>query len=281
MHSGLRPLFVNHIGSTAMLPMHGTHAVAKRFALTELPVSYWRWKPMLHFNVDDTQTAVIDNCVKCCCESMSLKPGTINKVSVGYAPWAVPIGRLHCAPQFVLEQMQTCPAPAGNNLPPQPAAKVAFETLSGNTISGDLNVQVTDPETDPLTYKLLPMYGPVHGKLTFYQNGMFEYTPDPTYAGADRFYASVSDGINAPVVFEVVIGVRVSMVDIPGTPHVSIDVQGVQVNERYYTISFPVKVSPAAQLCEVWKLTVLQGALDCDCVCYTRTDCFDIRIVKC
>jgi hypothetical protein len=236
---------------------------------------------MLQFTVDDTQAAVIDNCVKCCCENISFKPGTINKVSVGYAPWVIPIGRLHCVPQFVLEQMQTCPASAGGNLPPQPAAKVSFETLSGNTIAGDLTVQVTDPEGDPLTFKHLTMYGPTHGKLTFYPNGMFEYTPDIGYVGVDRFHASVNDGINAPVVFEVVIGVRTAVLDFSVTPHVSIDTSGIQVNDRYCTVSFPVKVSPAAQLCEIWKLTVLQGAIDCDCVCYSRSDCFDIRIVKC
>jgi len=26
---------------------------------------------------------------------------------------------------------------------------------------------------------------------------------------------------------------------------------------------------------------VLQAALDCECICYTRTDCFDIGIAKC
>jgi hypothetical protein len=53
------------------------------------------------------------------------------------------------------------------------------------------------------------------------------------------------------------------------------------VNQQYFTVSFPVKVSPAAQLCEVWRLTVLQGALDCECQCYTHSSCYDIGIAKC
>lgn len=236
---------------------------------------------MLSFTVDDVRAIPIDNCQQCCCESMSLKPGTTEKVSVGYAPWVVPIGRLHCEPQFVLEQMKTCPAPAGANLPPRPEAKVAFDTPTGNEIQGDLNIHVTDPEGDPLTYKWLFPYGPAHGKLTLYEGGTFSYIPDSGYTGVDRFYVSVSDSINTPVVFEVIIGVKVPSTNYNPTPHVSIDRDSIKVNDRFYTVSFPIKVSPAAQLCETWRLTVLQGALDCDCTCYSRSDCFDIRIVKC
>ena len=36
-------------------------------------------------------TPSTNGCVKCCCERIALKPGTTTKVSLGYAPWAVPI----------------------------------------------------------------------------------------------------------------------------------------------------------------------------------------------
>ncbi|MGY3615671.1 Ig-like domain-containing protein [Bradyrhizobium sp. USDA 10063] len=236
---------------------------------------------MLHFTVDDQQVTN-GGCVKCCCEKLSLKPGTISKVSVGYAPWAVPIGQLHCPPQFVIEPLQTCPVPVGGNLPPQPQADlVRFDTPVNVHLDGDLNIQVSDPETDPLTFKLLPLYGPKHGKLVLDPAGLFAYDPVFNYQGEDRFFCSVSDGVNPPVVFEAVIAVGIASATLSPTPHVSIDHDGVTVDQRYFTVSFPVKVSPAAQLCEVWRLTVLQGALDCDCTCYQRTDCFDIGIVKC
>ncbi|TAI61586.1 Ig-like domain-containing protein [Bradyrhizobium sp. Leo170] len=236
---------------------------------------------MLHFTVDDQQMTN-DGCVKCCCEKLSLKPGTTSKVSVGYAPWVVPIGQLHCKPQFVLEQMETCPVPVGGNMPPHPVGDMArFDAAIDTTLNKDLNDKIEDPEDDPLTFKLLPLYGPKHGKLVLDPTGTFSYTPNAGYKGEERFFVSVSDGHNAPVVIEVLIGVGINSASPAPTPHVSIDPDGVTVDPRYFMVSFPVKVSPAAQLCEVWRLTVLQGALDCECICYSRTDCFDIRIVKC
>jgi hypothetical protein len=238
---------------------------------------------MLQFTVDDTQPAQVDGCAKCCCETMQLKPGTISKVSVNYASWALPIGRLHCSPQFNLEPMQTCSVPAGADLPPQPADKVAFDVTKNVVFNGDLNTQVTDPEGQPMEFKWLfnGAYGPNRGKLLLRADGTFTYTPDQNYVGPDRFYASASDGINTPVVFEVVLGVGTLAANIAATPHVSVISDGVQVNERLCLISFPLQVSPAAQLCEVWRLSVLQNALDCECTCYQRTDCYDVRIVKC
>jgi hypothetical protein len=214
---------------------------------------------------------------------MQLKPGTVSKVSVNYASWAVPIGRLHCIPQFNLEPMKTCPVSAGADLPPRPADKVAYDVTKNVVFNGDLNTQVTDPEDQAMDFKWLfnGAYGPDHGKLVLRVDGTFIYTPDQNYTGPDRFYASASDGVNAPVVFEVIIGIDTPSVDIAATPHVSVVSDGVQVNERMYMVSFPVKVSPAAQLCEVWRLSLMQSSLDCECNCYSRTDCFDIRIVKC
>lgn len=238
---------------------------------------------MLYFTVDDDQPAQVDGCQKCCCWSSQFKPGTISKVGVNYAPWALQIGRLHCAPKFSLEQMQTCSTGAGADLPPRPADKVAFDTPVNTVLNGDLNTQVTEPESNPMTFKWIfnGAYGPDRGKLVLLADGTFTYTPDPNYTGPDRFYASASDGINAPVVFEVIIGVGTPSANIPATPHVSIINDGVQVNDGLRLISFPVKVSPAAQLCEVWRLSIMQEALDCECNCFQRIDCLDMRIVKC
>jgi Big-like domain-containing protein len=237
---------------------------------------------MWYFNVADQSAQMVDGCVQCCCQTISLKPGTTSKVTIGYATWSIPIGRLHCIPSFVLDQMQTCPvAPAGANLPPRPASKVAFDTAMNTTLTDDLSTQVTDPEGDPLTFKWLMANGPSHGKLTLAADGSFTYVPDTTYVGADRFFASVSDGINPAVVFEIIVGVGTPSADIASTPSVGVDPNGVQIDYRMHTVSFPIKISPAAQLCEVWRLSMAQNAIDCDCYCYNRTDCYDIRIAKC
>lgn len=232
---------------------------------------------MMHFTVEDPQPNA-SGCIKCCCEKLSLKPGTTSKVSVGYAPWAVPIGQLHCAPQFMIEQMETCPVPVGANMPPAATSEVKFSTAVNALLESDLKLMITDPEAAALTFKLLPLYGPKHGKLDLKADGTFSYMPTTNFTGEERFYVSASDGTNTAI-FEVMIAVGIDAGTVTPTPHISIG--PAVVDQRYFTVYFPVTVSPAAQLCEVWRLTVLQAALDCDCQCYTRTDCFDIGIAKC
>jgi len=232
---------------------------------------------MMHFTVED-YNAVNANCVKCCCEKLSLKPGTTNKVSVGYAPWAVPIGQLHCAPQFQLELMDTCPVPVGSNAPPQVVAEPKFTTAVNALLQNTLTNMITDPEAVPLTFKALPLYGAKHGKLDLLADGAFSYMPAGNYKGEDRFYASASDGSNT-IIFEVMIAVGIDSANVVATPHISVGAP--VVDHRYFTVYFPVSVSPAANECEIWRLTVLQAALDCDCTCYTRSDCWDIGIAKC
>ena len=232
---------------------------------------------MLHFTIDDQQAAV-NGCHTCCCQKLSLKPGTTSKVSLGYAPWAVPIGQLHCAPQFLLEQMDTCPLPVGSNMPPAATSEVKFSTAVNTLLDSDLTAMIIDPEAVVLTFKLLALYGAKHGKLDLNANGTFSYLPASNFVGEERFYVSASDGVNTAI-FEVMIAVGIDAGTMAPMPHISIG--PAVVDQRFYMVYFPVTVSPAAQLCEVWRLTVLQAALDCDCVCYTRTDCFDIGIAQC
>lgn len=230
---------------------------------------------MMHFTVDDYQA--LDSCQKCCCERLNLRPGTINKISVGYAAWAVPIGQLHCVPQFQFEQKETCPVGSGNQ-PPQVTDTTAFETPINTALAGDLKTRISDPEAQPMTFKALSLYGPQHGKLELAEDGTFDYTPAPNFKGQERFYASANDGSNTAT-FEVMVAVGIAAAGMTPTPHVSVG--PATVDQRYFTVSFPIIVSPAAQPCEIWRLTVLQAALDCDCTCFTRTDCFDIGIASC
>src|SRR6188508_1305595 len=110
---------------------------------------------MMHFTVED-YSAVDAACQKCCCEKLALKPGTISKVSVGYAPWAVPIGQLHCKPQFELEQLATCLT--SNSGMPQIIAQdgmARFDTGTNITLTADLKTKVADPDGTMLTFKVM------------------------------------------------------------------------------------------------------------------------------
>jgi hypothetical protein len=231
---------------------------------------------MMHFTVDDYQA--LDSCQKCCCERLNLKPGTTTKVSVGYVAWAAPIGRLHCDPQFALEQMETCPVPTTGNLPPVQSDLTAFSTPVNTMLAGDLNTKISDPEAATLTFKPLVLHGPQKGVLKLAADGTFEYTPAMNYTGPDRFFFTASDGTTTST-FEALIAVGVPAGDVAMTPHIVIGKP--TVDERYYQVSFPVTVAPTTHPCEIWRLTVQQGALDCACTCFTRSDCFDIGVTKC
>jgi hypothetical protein len=231
---------------------------------------------MYHFTVEDFQA--VDQCQKCCCERLNLKPGTTTRISVGYAPWAVPIGQLHCAPLFELEQLQTCPTqPSGPEANVDP---ISYDATLNTPVNIDLALVI---QPAPLTFKVMPLYGPLHGKVqplvAGVNDGKLTYTPAMNYTGPDRFFVTATDASSQSKVFEVLIGVGISGDTVAPTPHVSVG--KAVVDTRLYSVSFPVTISPVTQSCEIWKLTVLQAALDCDCTCYTRTDCFDIGVAKC
>jgi Bacterial Ig domain len=232
---------------------------------------------MLHITVDDYHNGQ-NACLKCCCEPLALKPGTTTKVLVNYAPWGVPIGQLHCDPQFQLDLMDTCPAPLGANLPPQATAEVKFSTPMNAQLESTLANSISDPEGLTVTFKVLPLYGPKHGKLTLQTNGAFTYMPQWNYFGEERFYVTASDGIHSAT-FEVMIAIGIDTALMAHAPHIIIGTP--TVDKRFCTVSFPVTMMPNADPCEVWRLTVLQAAIDCGCTCYTRTDCFDVKVAAC
>jgi VCBS repeat-containing protein len=206
-------------------------------------------------------------------------------MTINYAPWAVPIvGKgLGCVPQFDLQQIQTCPAPTGDNLPPVASGIISFVTTAGAIAAADLKTFVTDPESDTLTFAALSMYGTKHGKLTFRSNGTFDYAlTDASYTGYDNFFFTVSDGVNPAVTMEAIIRVTAATpVPTNGTPSIRIDTSRATVHQYMYMLTFPIEVSPAAQPCEIWRLTIRQSALDCDCNCYYNVSCYDIVVGKC
>jgi hypothetical protein len=235
---------------------------------------------MYHFAVQNMEAASA-GCATCCCERLALKPGTTTKMSIGYASWAVPIGRLHCGPSFDLEQKETCATSTGA---PQKIGgnNINFDTPMNTMLEGDLLTKVEDPDGNTMIFKALGLYGPKHGTLVLEPNGLFDYTPSPGYEGEDRFFFTATDETGKATTFEALIGVgATTALSIKETPHVSVDLRSSNVNQQYYQSSFAITVAPTAELCEIWRLTVMQNAIDCECVCYNRTDCYDIEIAKC
>lgn len=235
---------------------------------------------MKHIVIDDSVQT--DGCTVCCCETVSLRPGETQALKLNYAPWAVPIAPkgLHCEPGIQVELKDTCAPSTGANLPPSASGDIHFDVVVNTPLTdGDLNDFVTDIEGDNLVFKVLSLYGPKHGKLDLNADGTFTFTPQGGYEGEDHFFFSVSDGVNPPVVLEALLGIGVPSINVRGTWDLTVGTP--IVDQRYYTVTLPIAASPAAKECQIFRLTVRQGALDCDCVCYYHIDCIDVRIAKC
>ena len=71
---------------------------------------------------------------------------------------------------------------------------------------GDLLANDRDPDRDDLYVRLVD--SPQHGTLRQTESGQFIYTPDPNYAGADRFTYRVNDGAAGSNMASVTINVQ-------------------------------------------------------------------------
>lgn len=234
----------------------------------------------------DIGSSLVDpsGCVTCCCEVVSIKPGETLPLYLNYAPWAVPFAKrgLHCVPSVEIEEKRTCDVANSSNMPPEIYAMdgmARFDTGTNVILNANLGDKVSDPDGDPIVYKLLPHYRPQHGKLQLDPNGPFTYNPSVDFKGEERFYVTASDGINAPFIFEVLIAVGIDAGLMK--PKLALEIGTPIVNAHLYIVTVPLIASPAAQTCQVFRLTIRQGALDCECNCYYHTDCVDVRIVKC
>jgi Bacterial Ig domain len=232
---------------------------------------------MLQVVIDDTRGA--DGCYTCCCDTVALKPGETQPLHLKYAPWAAPIGQLHCEPLIEIELKETCPTGVGGDLAPQLVAKPCYNTGTNVHLDGNLRTVVSDPEGKDVKFRVMPLYGARHGKLLLHPSGAFSYDPSFNFQGTERFYVQASDQINAPLVFEVMIAVGIDSGTVVATPDFYVG-QPV-VNQPYYTVVIPLIATPSAKQCQVYRLNIRQGALDCECNCYWQVHCVDVRINKC
>ncbi|MES9927270.1 MAG: Ig-like domain-containing protein, partial [Candidatus Thiodiazotropha sp. 6PDIVS] len=116
-----------------------------------------------------------------------------------------------------------------------PIASEAAITLFEDTVyTGNLPSAV-DHDGDTVIYLLED--NPLHGSITIETNGVFSYTPDADYHGADRFRYSVNDGNGGTNSYQVAISV-ISVNDQPvitshdGSEHVLL---AIEENSSYVT----------------------------------------------
>ena len=84
---------------------------------------------------------------------------------------------------------------------PAPTANTATVTLAeDSSVTGNLLLNVNDPDGDVLRLDTTPIAAPLHGSLTLNANGTYTYTPNANFNGTDSFSYRVYDADNAPVV---------------------------------------------------------------------------------
>lgn len=245
---------------------------------------------MYYFQANARDGGLSGGCDSCCCTPMSAKQGETNLIQIDYAPWSVPIGGrgLTCGTAFQVEKVKSCDVPVSGNQ--RPVAQPYYGLTDFNTnLVATVSSLVTDAESDALTFKHLPLYGPSHGTLVMSSDGSFVYTPGINFSGYDHFYYSVSDGKGRDVIQEGVIGVHpadpLPALAMPTasrlTEIVKVESQSANVLVNHHLLRFPISVAPNAVLGDVYRMTVRQRASDCEGFCYSHEMCFDLLISKC
>lgn len=231
------------------------------------------------------------SCSTCCCQPVNGSAGETDKWVLEYAAWTIPLrGRgLTINSTFLIEDKTPSAAPGGNLRPSVPF--VTKSTQFNTEIVINLATEgVTDPEGDPLKFKLLALYGPTYGDIELTESGMATYTPRNGYYGPDTFFYTVTDGNGRPIAGEVAIAVQppIQVPPLPAvplrnaaTPKVMVQCGAATINTAMQTLSFPVSIAPTAMVGDLFRLTVRQQAIDCDCGEYWHTSCYDIAITKC
>ncbi len=77
------------------------------------------------------------------------------------------------------------------------------------TTSGNVRLNDTDPDGDPLTVSTTLVVAPAHGTVVMQPNGQYTYTPATGYLGPDQFSYSVCDGASPPLCATGIVNVRV------------------------------------------------------------------------
>lgn len=239
---------------------------------------------MLYFTADPRDTyRAGGSCGICCCGEATVTPNETNKMVINYAAWAAPIGGrgLSNETQWSIDKK------SGSEPPEGPVNTNYSVSIPRNTeyLLGDVATGASSPESLPLTYSLLPLSGPDNGVIDFLPNGKWSYTPRNSFVGYDNFFFVTSDG-GQQIIREVIIQIQQGSPtpDLPAqayTPPLKIDRNNIRYDAANYQISLMIEASPALRIGDVYRLTLRQATLDCDCNKYFHQSCYDFVVSKC
>jgi hypothetical protein len=236
---------------------------------------------MLSFVADprDAYSANSKACNSCCCQPASARPGEVNKWSVNYAGWSANLsGRgLLNKTVFDIEQVST-----GNDPNAPTNTNYYFPVVFNTQYAGVVSTNAVDPDEGELKYTVDRLIPATNGEVTMQANGSFVYKPNIGFTGYDEFYF-VTDNGNKRVVNQVILGVAPQNAD--ALPAKAFD-KPLRVIQRSVhvdndVLTFALEASPILPIGEVYRMTIRQPAMDCDCTEYFHMSCFDIATVIC
>jgi hypothetical protein len=233
------------------------------------------------------------SCATCCCKPASLSAGEMEAFQVQYAIWTGPIRGTGIMPNPVIDVQKIIDA-CGQGLVgngPFLASGLNNAPILGTLAGTATSTPVAGQPLPVYKYALLPLWAPKGGTVTIDPNtGAFTYAPNGTFYGYDRFFYSVSDGYNPPVVVEAIITVSSALAAIPvvpaataanATPGLTIFPNSAYIDQPWQSLNFSVVASPANCVGSKYRISIKMDAADCDRIVATRIDCIDVTITKC
>lgn len=253
---------------------------------------------MLSFNADPRDGASVGgSCGTCCCDSINMRPGETNLVTINYAPWSLPLTPPGIIPgglawDFEVDTSGCSTAAVDGFAPPSNTNYEATVDLGSDTdVTIDLTANML-PAGNTFVYSLVPLSGPVFGTVAVSAAGSAVYTPNSGYTGYDYFSYKVTDGQGRTVIRHVQVITfpdggsaddpslsgkldgRMSLVPRIGPTTVAVD-QRLQLVQ--FALTMPLNVQP----CERHRLTLRQTAQNCAGTLFNHVKCFDLRAKDC
>lgn len=233
---------------------------------------------MFYFMADARDGAAKNGCHTCCCESMSARPGETNLVEINYANWAVPIQGKGLFDGTIFE-ISSCLNCNENALP----------VIENSFIRTTLNqlVEVTITAENAVKYSILQRFSAEHGVISDFDKttGKFTYTPNAGFTGYDTVWFTAKDAAGNSNSGQIIISVDKSAGEQnPQTDFqepVTIKRDRVKIDRRNYLMNFALEISPGARTDDIYRLTIRQPVLDCDCNKFWHEMCIDVQIGKC
>lgn len=238
---------------------------------------------MLYYTANPRDGAdAVSACQVCCCETVKMRPGETNLMTINYTQWSVPMGWLMAGTEYTMvHDTSACSTAAVDGFVAPTNTNYNVVSLANVASAVDLSVNATPAQA--FTFELMPFSGPANGTVTFVGN-IATYTPANSFNGYDNFWYKMTDPQGRTVIRSVTVAVG-TVYGAPPRENSAllpfIDLTKIKVNENAHTISFPVHMPLSCQPCDAYRMTLKQPARDCDGNTFSHFKCFDFRCGGC